>query len=1039
MRGPLACLMALVVSVATLFTTTAIASAAPALPEPPWGLSSSVGVDGVMLNWYRGSTQTGGVPTTYVVHRRGPGYDADWVVPTATTSTMWSYADRSAPVDVEVTYMVTARNSAGDSAESAPVTARVPVWAGPYDPNRVSLTLVWDEAAGGDDTQRSTVVATASSTPALTQGWDNGISFSAGSWRQALVLPADVADGTYTVGDAEGMLKMRAMSGDFCGSGAGGAAPGGTATVSRAARSVDGLYASISVDASLDCGNGHRLRAELRWHTPEATHALATSALTVVTAAPGDSTTTPVTVTNTGTEPLSLGAARIVDSAMSTSAPLTVSGSTCEGLTLSSESECTVTVSYAAGPAASVEGNGVLVMSSDVGEWELGTVVGQQPSTYSGPQAVAGSASPGRLDLSWTAPTTLSQSLIRGWRIEDLGSGTPLALQTVPGGTTGRTTISSLVTGAHALRVVLLTTDGRQVASEPVPLTVASRWLLVTTANGIRAYDADGGVTNGGMLGSGRSSTDGVAVSPTRDRIVVSEGPYAGSVRVLGSSGDGVRILTSDSLVADRDPDVSPDGSTVVLLRPGYSGSQNRAASLVTVPVTGGPATVVPASAGLSRPAWTPDGAALVATTDSEAGLVRVNPVSGSRTPIPGTAGAAALAVSRSGRVAYALTGWGGSGEIRVTTLSGGASTLVGTHAGATDLSWDPTGQFLAVTGAPYGDPPTTRLFDLRSATPKLARQLPGGSSVSWLVPTSAAPSASLAAPAWTTSTANLTVGATDPDDAPGGLRRECQLDGAAWAPCSPVWSLAALRTGQHSSAVRVTDPSGQQSAIARTTWSVDVTVPTVALGALPSVLTTTALKLAWTASDSGGSGLGSVEIRYRAAPWNAGFAALTYPTAWRALHGTNVSTTLTAGKQYCFSARARDSAGNLSAWSGERCTSVVLDDRALAASAGWTRGAGSAYAFGTVSRATSTGVSLTRTSVQARRVAIVVTTCPTCGAVDVYHAGVRLGRVSLYSATTVYRQIRWLPLQTVTRTGSVVIRTTSTKASGVDGLAVMH
>ena len=117
----------------------------------------------------------------------------------------------------------------------------------------------------------------------------------------------------------------------------------------------------------------------------------------------------------------------------------------------------------------------------------------------------------------------------------------------------------------------------------------------------------------------------------------------------------------------------------------------------------------------------------------------------------------------------------------------------------------------------------------------------------------------------------------------------------------------------------------------------------------------------------------------------------------------------------------------------------MTLDDRSLTASSGWTRGASSAYAYGTYSRASASGLSLTRPSVQGRRLAIVVTTCPTCGAVDVYHAGVRLGRVSLYSATTSYRQIRWLPLQSVTRTGSVVVRTSSSKTSVLDGIAVWH
>jgi hypothetical protein len=117
----------------------------------------------------------------------------------------------------------------------------------------------------------------------------------------------------------------------------------------------------------------------------------------------------------------------------------------------------------------------------------------------------------------------------------------------------------------------------------------------------------------------------------------------------------------------------------------------------------------------------------------------------------------------------------------------------------------------------------------------------------------------------------------------------------------------------------------------------------------------------------------------------------------------------------------------------------VALDDRALTASTGWTRGTSSAYAYGTYTRATSSGRSLTRTSVKGRRIAVVATTCPTCGAVDVYHAGVKIGRVSLYSAKTSYRQIRWLPLQSVTRTGSVVVRTTSTKTVVVDGIAVWH
>ena len=111
----------------------------------------------------------------------------------------------------------------------------------------------------------------------------------------------------------------------------------------------------------------------------------------------------------------------------------------------------------------------------------------------------------------------------------------------------------------------------------------------------------------------------------------------------------------------------------------------------------------------------------------------------------------------------------------------------------------------------------------------------------------------------------------------------------------------------------------------------------------------------------------------------------------------------------------------------------------AMSATRGWTRGTSTAYAYGTWSRAARSAVSLSRGSVQGRRIVLVATTCPTCGSVDVYHAGIRLGRVSLYSAKTAYRQLRWLPLQSVTRTGTVVVRTTSSKVVYVDGVAVVH
>jgi len=799
---------------------------------------------------------------------------------------------------------------------------------------------------------------------------------------------------------------------------------------------MNGTYASVSVDADLDCANGHRLRAQLRWHTPEPASILSTPALSVITAAPADTATTTISVTNRGSKDLTLGSARFVDADLSTSAPLAVVGSSCDGLVLAAEASCSVTVQYTAGTGGSAEGRGVLALTTGLGEWELGTVVGQQPAAWSGPQSFAASSSPGRVDLSWQAPSTLDSRIIAGWRVEDVSGGSPVVVPTKIATYARSANVGPLSVGPHSLRLVLVTTDGREVPSVAVPVTVPSRWLLVTTSTGLRAYDPDGGVTNGGLLGGRSGAVDGVAPSPTRAGIIASEGAVAGTrVWLLGPAGEGTRILTSTSTYADADPDVSPDGATVALVRRDPAGTL----SLVTVPVTGGAVTVVPNSNGLVNPVWTPEGAALVAVTGSGA-LVRIDPATGARATVPGTAGAQAVAVSRTGRIAFTVrsattTSW----DVRVTSLAGGTATIVASHDSPSHLSWDPTGGWLAVTGAPWSDQPMTQVIDVRSATPVPGRAFPGGLSVAWVVPASVAPTASVTVPAWTTSSASLAVDATDADDAPGGLHRECRLDAGAWNSCSSSWQVTGLGAGGHTVSARVTDPGGNQSAVVSKSWVVDVAAPNAAVGTPASVQTSSPTTLTWTATDTGGAGLASYDVRARTASPSADLGPYQYPASWQNLSAPALRWSLSAGYEYCFSVRARDRAGNVGAWSTERCTTMPLDDRALAASTGWLRGTSSGYLFNTYSKTVRTYAQLTRSSVRGRHLAVVATTCATCGSVDVYHAGVRLGRVNLYSSTTKTRQVLWLPLETVTRTGTVTVRSTSTRPVVLDGLAVLH
>jgi Fibronectin type III domain/FG-GAP-like repeat len=699
-------------------------------PSTPFNITAQAGVDGVSVSWWRGSvTATASEPTSYVVRRGAVGHDLDWVVPAGDLSSFGNAIDTTLPVGLPATYTVAARNSAGDSGESSPVSATVPAWEGPYSPARKVLTMAWDEAVGGSTIDRGTTQATQDSpVPPAQDLVDSLMGFSAGP-GSTFALTQDVSDGDYTVGQGAGMLAVSAVSGARCAAPNGGS-PSGTASVRRSAPSLTGRYASITVDAALVCADGHRLRVELRWATPDDFHAIASPPLTVLDAQPGTVTTRAVMVTNTGSLDATLGAPRLVDADLSTSAPLTVSTSGCAGRVIAPGESCEVVISYSAGPAGSREGNGILVVPTDRGELELGRVVGQQPAALSGPQGPTATGAPGRVDLSWTAPLTLDARLISSWRVEEDGSPSPVVLKTVITEGEHSSVLTGLAVGPHLLRVVMLTRDGREISSAPMTVSVPSRWLLVATNTGVRAVDPDGGHTDGELFGEGRRSSS-VAVSPVRDRVVIAyrDERYLESFSTTGSL---LRLLTNQPVVGDDQPAVSPDGVSVIAVSPLYADPQTHESSLALVPAAGGPRTVVPASSGLASPSWVPDGTAVLVAQTSGAGLVKVVPSTGARTPVPGTTGGRSPAVSRTGKIAYLATVTGGT-EIRVTSLAGGAYTSVGIQDGLYDLDWDPSGRWLAATGGLYGNTPHTYIYDT-AASPEFIRTLvTGGTGVAWL------------------------------------------------------------------------------------------------------------------------------------------------------------------------------------------------------------------------------------------------------------------------------------------------------------------
>lgn len=197
---------------------------------------------------------------------------------------------------------------------------------------------------------------------------------------------------------------------------------------------------------------------------------------------------------------------------------------------------------------------------------------------------------------------------------------------------------------------------------------------------------------------------------------------------------------------------------------------------------------------------------------------------------------------------------------------------------------------------------------------------------------------------------------------------------------------------------------------------------------------TSVSIPAAWQATDWW-SPVTGYDVRYRSASWTGGFGT---PVTWQS-GTTATSATLagSAGRSYCFSARARDAAYGTGAWSPELCAATPLDDRKLAASSHWYRGTSSSYYLGTFTRSKSTGATLTRTGLHAKSLSLVATTCSNCGRVTVSFNGKTLRTVDLHSVYTSHR--RQLPIGTFAtpQTGTLKIVSQSSKPVYVDGVVV--
>ena len=211
--------------------------------------------------------------------------------------------------------------------------------------------------------------------------------------------------------------------------------------------------------------------------------------------------------------------------------------------------------------------------------------------------------------------------------------------------------------------------------------------------------------------------------------------------------------------------------------------------------------------------------------------------------------------------------------------------------------------------------------------------------------------------------------------------------------------------------------------------------LPTAAIATLPLWRATTAVRLAWSGTATLAR-IASFDIRYRRARWSGGFGPWV---TWRsATTATSATFTGSPGYTYCFSVQARDADGGVSGWTPETCTAVPLDDRSMTRSLGWSAGTGQAFYRATFLRSSAYKAKLTKNGVVSRRIALVATTCPTCGTVKVYWGTTLLKTVSLYAVTRVNKSLITVKTFTSVRSGTLKIKVVSSgKKVIIDGVAI--
>ncbi len=247
--------------------------------------------------------------------------------------------------------------------------------------------------------------------------------------------------------------------------------------------------------------------------------------------------------------------------------------------------------------------------------------------------------------------------------------------------------------------------------------------------------------------------------------------------------------------------------------------------------------------------------------------------------------------------------------------------------------------------------------------------------------------------------------------------------------------------TPQNTSTGALTGKIGPYPDLYKALQNIDATAPSITMLQPASVVgLSTAVPVGWAARDV--SGVGYVDVRRNSAAWNG------VPGAWfswlSSSHASSATYAASYGRTYCFSGRARDSVGNLSAWSASRCTAVPLQSDQLSyssGSSGWSKVTNPGLYAGFGFQTKSHGAAATRTGVVAKRISLVVSECAYCGVVQVRWNGTVIANVNTYNATTIHKQIRQVANWSSARSGTLTLTVSSPTGKAVvnEGLAIYN